>query len=131
MRVYRLLAGLFTGIYFLILTRGAFGAYFTPDDTMNLYRSWFFPLSALVKANLLFWQTSDFYRPLPSAWYRIVYFLAGFHPLAFHVSNLIFLGANIFLTYAVARRLSDSREIGLLASLLASYHTNFAFLYFD
>jgi hypothetical protein len=98
---------------------------------MNLYRSWSFPLGSLVRANLLFWQTSDFYRPLPSVWYRSIYFFAGYHALPFHVANLLILAANIFLTYAVARRLSDSREVGALAALLGCYHTSFASLYFD
>jgi len=49
----------------------------------------------------------------------------------FHVAILIVLAANIWLTYAVSRRLTDSREIGVLAALLVSYHPAFGWLYFD
>src|SRR5205085_568762 len=48
-----------------------------------------------------------------------------------HAIHLFILLANIFLTYAVARRLSDSREVGALAALLGCYHSSFAPLYFD
>ena len=46
---------------------------------MNLYRSWYFPLAALFKANILFFLPSDFIRPMGSVWYRAIYFFAGFH----------------------------------------------------
>src|SRR5689334_9417765 len=131
MRRSRLAAGLLIPVYFLLLTRGALDAAFSPDDTMNLYRSWSLPLPLLVRANLLFWESSMFYRPLPSAWYRTIYHFAGFHPRAFHAANLAILTANILLTYAAARRLSGSREVGFFAALLGSYHPNFAHLYFD
>ena len=127
----RALAALAIGVYFFRLVRPALHAAFSPDDTMNLYRAWSFPLGALVKANLLFFQNSVFYRPIGAAWYRAIYHFAGFHPAAFHIADLLFLAANTFLAYAVARRLSDSRETGMLAALLGCYHTKFAGLYFD
>jgi hypothetical protein len=43
-------------LYFSVLTRGSLTANFSPDDTMNLHRSWVFPLKLLVRANLLFWE---------------------------------------------------------------------------
>src|SRR5579871_1363705 len=131
MRGLRLLAGLLIGVYFFLLTRAALDGWFTPDDTTNLYRAWSFPPGWLVRANLLFWETSPFYRPIPAVWYRSLYSLAGLRPLPFHVTNLIILGGNIFLTYAVARRLSESREVGALTALLGCYHPGFANLYFD
>jgi hypothetical protein len=118
-------------LYFFVLTRGTLTANFTPDDMMNLYRSWSFPLKLLVRANLLFWETSEFYRPMGSVWYRSIYWFAGFHPMPFHVVLLVILTANILLTYAVARRLSGSAEVGLITALLGCYHTSFANLYFD
>jgi hypothetical protein len=48
-----LLAGLLVGLYFFLLTRGALNASLSPDDTMNLYRSWSLSLYLLVRANLL------------------------------------------------------------------------------
>ena len=119
------------GVYFLSLTSPSLGVYFTPDDLMNLYRAWVFPAGQLIKANLLFFLTSDFGRPMGEAWYRTVFHFAGFNPFWFHAANLPILLVNIFLTYAVARRLSGSGEIGAVAVLLGSYTTRLGFLYFD
>ena len=129
--ILALLAASFIGVYFLSLTREALHAYFALDDSGNLFRAWYFPLPSLVRANLLFFLTSPFNRPMGSAWYRSIFFFAGYNPVPFHVANLIILLANVWLTYAVARRLSGSREAGALAALLIAYHPRFAYLYFD
>jgi hypothetical protein len=117
--------------YFAVLTKAAFLSYFNPDACMNIYRSWSFPASWLVKANLLFFLNSDFYRPMGSVWYLGIFGLAGFNPVPFIVLNLLVLAANIWLTYSVCRRLTGSREAGALAALLIAYHGGFAPLYFD
>jgi hypothetical protein len=130
-RAWSLLSASLLAAYFLAYTRDAWHSYFSDDDVTNLYRSWIFPLGALFKANVLFFLNSPFFRPLASAWYRVIFFFAGFHPLPFHVANLLILGGNIWLTYCLARRLAGSREVGLAAALLISYHPNFGSLYFD
>lgn len=98
---------------------------------MNLYRSWESPVLELVKANLLFFWASPFYRPFVSVWYRVVFYFAGFNPYPFHATELMILLVNIFLTYSVYRRLSGSREIAAAATLLGSYYTRINWLYFD
>ena len=85
-------------VYFISLTSPSLHVYFTPDDLMNLHRSWVFPASQLVKANLLFFLNSDFIRPMGSVWYRTVFHFAGFNAFWFHAANLVVLLANIFLT---------------------------------
>ncbi|MGD0048246.1 MAG: hypothetical protein ABSE42_14680 [Bryobacteraceae bacterium] len=117
--------------YFFRLTRASLHVYFTPDDLMNLYRSWIFPAGHLLKANLLFFLNSDFGRPMASLWYRAIVESAGFHSFWFHASNLAILAANIWLTYAVARRLAGSREIAALTALAMAYQQRLAWLYFD
>jgi len=112
---------LLLAVYFFRLTRASLHVYFTPDDLMNLYRSWIFSAGRLLKANLLFFLNSDFGRPMGSLWYRVIIDFAGFDPLWFHASNLGILAANIWLTYVVARRLAGSREI---AALTASAEKN-------
>ena len=44
------LAALFIGAYFIVLTKDAVLSYFSPDDCMNIYRSWANSAAALVKA---------------------------------------------------------------------------------
>jgi hypothetical protein len=130
-RVVDILAALALAVYFFRLSRGSLHGFLSPDDITNLYRSCSHPLGLLVRANLLFYEASAFYRPLPSAWYRVTFHFAGLNPLPYHAMNLLILGANMFLTYAVARGLSGSRETGWLATLFASYHRQFNGLYFD
>src|ERR1019366_3667708 len=38
-------------VYFFRLTRASLHVYFTPDDLMNLYRSWIYSAGLLIKAN--------------------------------------------------------------------------------
>ncbi len=118
-------------VYFFRLTRPALRSGFSPDDCMNLYRAWYFPLSALARANLLFFLPSDFFRPFGEAWYRAIYFFAGFRPAPFHAVEMALLVANIFLVYALARRLAGSRFAGLTAALLFAYQERWTPLYFD
>jgi hypothetical protein len=119
------------GAYFFRLTRPSLHVYFTGDDLMNLYRSWYFSAGQLVKANLLFFLNSDFLRPMGSVWYRAIFDCAGFHPFWFHACNLAMLAANIWLTYVVARRLAGSREIAALTALAMAYQQRLGALYFD
>jgi hypothetical protein len=130
-RILPLLAASFIAIYFLALVHDARHAYFTLDDVANLYRAWYYPLGALVKANFLFFLTTPFLRALGSAWYRLIFYFGGFNPVPFHVANVLILAANLGLTYAVSRRLSGSREVGALTALLFAYHPRFAYIYFD
>jgi hypothetical protein len=122
---------LLLAVYFFRLTRSSLHIYFTGDDMMNLYRSWVFSHGHLFDANLLFFLTSDFIRPMGSVWYRAIIDLAGFHPFWFHASNLAILAVNIWLTYVVACRLSGSREIAALTALALAYQQRLAWLYFD
>ena len=124
-------AALLISAHFFLLVRPSLGAFFTRDDLMNLYRSWSFPAALLVKANVLFFWASPFYRPLPSLWYRVVFHFAGFHALPFHSVYLLGFLPNLLLTYSLVRRLSGSREVASVATLLGSYHHSMAALYFD
>src|SRR5881394_2262048 len=119
--ISRSAAAVALGVYFFRLTRSSLHLALSPDDITNIYRSVTYPLSLLARVNLLFFETSPFYRPFASAWYRAIFYFAGTNPLPYHVFNLAMLAANAFLTYAVARRLSGSRETGWLAALLACY----------
>src|SRR5208283_1854227 len=85
------LSTLLIGTYFISLTHDATWSYFDPDSSTNLYRSWSSPLSSLIRANLLFFLSSQFYRPMGCVWHRVVFYFAGFNPLPFDVTDLVFL----------------------------------------
>ena len=126
-----LAAALAIAIYFFVHTKDALHSYFSPDDFMNLYRAWGNPLSGLIKANIFFFESTRYFRPMGLAWYRSIFDIWGFNPVAFHAVNLAIICVNIWLTYAVARRLAGSRESGALAALLFSVHASMALIYFD
>ena len=130
-RVLFVLASCAVAVYFLALTHKALQGYFSTDDSMNLYVSWYPSLASLIKANFVFFLNSPFYRPMGAAWYRVMFFFAGYRPEAFHAVNLVILMINVWLVYELASRLSDSRETGALAALLIAYQPAFTGLYFD
>jgi hypothetical protein len=125
------LAAVALGVYIFRLTRSSLHVAFSPDDITNIYRAYSYPIGMLVRANLLFFETSPFFRPFTCAWYLTIFHFAGTNPVPYHVINLLVMAANAFLTYSMARRLSGSRETGWLAALLAAYHLHFNGLYFD
>jgi hypothetical protein len=130
-RVLAVLAALLIATYFFRLTRPALHNYYTADDYQNLWRAWFFPLRDLIKANFLFFGTSVFIRPMVSNWCRVILWFSGMNPYWLRAANLAVLMGNILLTYALARRLSASREIAVVAALLFSYSRPMNYLYFD
>ncbi|HYL35913.1 MAG TPA: hypothetical protein VEV17_08385 [Bryobacteraceae bacterium] len=129
--VLSIVTALFVAAYFFWFTKDTLHSYFDPDDCMTMYRAWSNSAGALLKANLLFFLNSPFYRPMTCVWYRLVYDYAGFNPVAFHAASMALLAANVWFTYCAARRLSGSREAGALAALLISYHGRFASLNYD
>jgi hypothetical protein len=122
-------AALFIGGYFLWLAGSGLRGYFSGDDLMNLGQAAATPVWTLVKQNILFF--SGGYRPMGAAWYRLVYALAGFEPFPFHAAAFVLLGTNLLLTYSIARRLSGSRQVGAITTLLVTYHPHFPGLYYD
>ncbi len=122
--------GFIIAAYFLALTWDALHSYFSLDDLMNLSLAWGLPLRDLLRATLLFWQNSEIYRPLGGLWYRTIFHFAGFNPLPFHLANLVVLGANIWITYALVARLA-SREAAAIAAIFVAFHSRFASLYLD
>ena len=120
---------LFLAAWFLGLAGGGLFAWFSGDDLMNLYGAWSTPAWRLAADCVAF--SSAAFRPLGALWYRAVFALAGFDPLAFHAAAFAILFANIALTYALARQLTGRRETAAVAALLASYNARFVNLYYD
>jgi hypothetical protein len=115
------LAALVIGGIFLAFAGDGIGAYFTPDDMMNLYVSW----SATPTALLL----ND--RPLGALIYRVMFQCFWLNPLPYRIVCIALLLANLALLYQFCRRLTGSREIGALACLLGAYHAHLADLYYS
>jgi hypothetical protein len=130
-RLLSLAGALLLAGYYVALVWPGFRVYFSPDDTMNLYKPWSLPLRELILANLLFFRSSAIFRPLASAWYATIFHFAGFNPRPFHIAYTAIFLLNIFWTYSVARRLSGSREAGAATALLGSYYHALTTLFLD
>ena len=115
--------------YFFFFTDGGLRTGFTHDDLMNLWHSWQDPLPHILKENLLFFLYPLAYRPMGTLFYHVFFNAFGLDPLPYRICLLAFLLVNIYLVYAFARRISQSREIGAVTALLHSYHIGFVSLY--
>jgi hypothetical protein len=94
---------------------------FTPDDMMNLYGAWSgSPMDLLLG-----------HRPFGALVYRGLFTLFGLNPLPFRVLCLGLLLANLALLYAFCLRLTNSREVAVLACLLGAYHSRLLDLYYN
>jgi hypothetical protein len=126
-----LLAGIFIAGYFCYQARFSLRAEFTHDDLMNCWRAVFDPLATHLRDCVVFFRFSDSYRPFPELVYRAAFRLSGFNLFPLRVLLLVVMGLNILLTYSFTRRLTHSREVGVLAALLGSYHGNLTVFYFN
>jgi hypothetical protein len=112
--------GIFLALYFVGQTWRALFVDFTEDDLMNMYAAWVMPLPKLLIGNLT--PFTPVYRPLGSAFYRLMYDAAGLNPLAFRVAAYSLLILNIWLVYRVIQAVTQSTGIAVLGALLFSYH---------
>lgn len=108
------------GLFFVFAGDGI-GAYFTPDDMMNLYRAWSASPAGLLGQD----------RPLGQALYRALFSLAGLHPVPFRLAAFALLLGNLALLYRFCARLAGSPETAALACLLGAYHAHLADLYYS
>lgn len=121
--------GLFLIGYLFWFAGGGLWARFTGDDLMNLNFHLKPSFAGLLLSNLTYWSTA--YRPLGGIVYVAIYRLLGFHSMPFRVVCFALLLGNLWLLYRVCLRLSQRREIALLAALLMSYHAWLVNLYYS
>ncbi|MCC7176474.1 MAG: glycosyltransferase family 39 protein [Bryobacterales bacterium] len=124
-------AVVFIGWYFFHNAGLGLRAKFTQDDLMNMYRSMETGYTVLLQDSIFFWRPSRVYRPFGELLYKVSLDLFGLDLWALSIARYLALCANLVLLYLLARRLSGSRETGLLAALLFSYHPGFSVLYYN
>lgn len=115
--------------YFFYFAGPGLTADMTEDDLMNLWGSWVQPMSQHLRDILLFFRPSTRYRPVGSVFYWLMFEAFGFQALPYRIACYALMLLNIWLAYAIARRLTGSRECGALAALLFGYHGQFWPLY--
>ncbi len=120
----RLLAALAVAGLLLGFAGPGLRAGFTNDDLMNTYRAWRPPATDHVRDTVMFWRHSDSYRPAGSLFYRVLFESFGLNPLPYRIACYGLLLLNLWLAYAVLRRLADAGT-GAVAVLLLAYHGQF------
>jgi hypothetical protein len=123
---------LLLSIYFAVFAADGLGAYFTPDDggnLVNMHEYWEHSLGDMAGSALR--VVTAAYRPLGGIYYLALYRLAGFHPLPFRAVCLSLMLANLFLAFALLRRLSGSLEAALLGALLLAHHPALLWLFYS
>lgn len=120
---------IFLVAYFFWFAGGGLQARFTGDDLMNLNFHLTPSFGHLLLSNLTYWSTA--YRPMGGIVYVAVYRLAGFHTVAFRAVCFALLLMNLWLMFRVSLRLTERREVALLATLLVAYHAWLVNLYYS
>jgi hypothetical protein len=100
-------------------TRDGLESYFSGDDLMNIYLAWQKPLLRLAGENLLFFSPG--YRPFGNLVYRLLFEMAGFHPLPFRIACFALLFLNLYLAYRTAAAIGGI-ETALLTVLFSCYN---------
>ena len=121
-------AGILVAIYFWKFTHVSLRTSFGDDDLMNLFFAWREPFLEIIKANLFI--PTNVIRPFGALFYATFYHLFGLDGLPFRVFCYAVLWCNVLLTYVFVRRLTGSREIGLIAVLLHCYQANYFPMYY-
>src|ERR1700730_14422024 len=113
---------------FYYFARPGLSYYFTDDDIMNLRRAWPVPTRDLLRQVFTF--DPQGYRTVGLLFYRLMFSLAGLHPRPFHWVCFAFLVVNLALLFLLAKTLTNSAEIALLATLIGCFHSRMDGLYF-
>ncbi len=127
-RAPALAISIFILIWLLIQAKKELFVYYSADDIMNMYWAWTEPIGKLIAANLApFTAVSN--RPLGAAVYRSSMAIFGLHPLPMRILVYLLLLFNAWIVYRLARQLTGSAEIGVLAALFMSFHKRLFELY--
>jgi protein O-mannosyl-transferase len=123
-----------TALHLLILTAVSLALYadalrndFVSDDTSQLVRNPlirnYHNIPKLFSINgwsFLHANVSNFYRPVQMLFYMGEYYLAGLHPWAFHLGNLLVNTAAVLAAYFLVRALADEK-LALWAALFFAF----------
>jgi hypothetical protein len=111
----------------LWFTRDGLASFFSGDDLMNIYLAWQKPMQRLAWENVIFFSPG--YRPLGNLVYRLLFELAGFHPLPFRLACFALLLLNLYLAWRAAAAVAGD-EAAALTVLFACYNVGVV-LYHD
>jgi hypothetical protein len=123
-----IIAVLAFAVYYWRFTHVSLYTGFSQDDLMNLYFAWREPWGDILKAN--FFSPTGTFRPFGTLFYRSVLELFGYEALPFRLICYVLLWVNVPVAYWFVKRVTGSREVGLIAALLHCVHANYFPLYY-
>jgi hypothetical protein len=97
------------------------------DDVMNLTFAWEPTLRELLLAVPN--PATHIYRPTGALLYRLIFDAAGLNSFAFRNVFYAILCLNLLLVYLLARKVSESAEVGALSALLFAFHGRLSGIY--
>jgi len=116
-------------IYSALLAKGALRAHFANDDPMNMGWAWRDGLVVLARQCATFWSTA--YRPMAQLFYETIYKVWGLNPLPYRIVILALVISNVYLSWRLAKLLTDSSAVAFLTSVLVTAHPKMVDLYYQ
>ncbi|MBI2687297.1 MAG: hypothetical protein HYX27_13340 [Acidobacteria bacterium] len=110
---HRLLVGV--GVYLFALTYSCLYNYFDTDDMMNLYGAWH--------------RFGDQVRPAGAIFYRTIFDVAGFQPLAFHIAGFVLIFFNLYLFSRLLNHFAGNRIAATAALLFGCFQGSMWMIY--
>ena len=128
-RLSRIMGALLLAAFFYAFQKRVLKAHFGPDEMMNIYGVWWPPLWKVILADFAFW--SKFVRPMAGLYYLPLFHFFKLNPVPYSVVRIAMLGVNTILFYKLARAITASWWVAVLASFPVAYQANLGNLAFD
>jgi hypothetical protein len=128
-RFTRIAAAALLAAFFWAFQGRALKSHFGPDEMMNIYGYWQPPLWKVLLANVSFWGT--FVRPMAALYYLPLFHLFKLNPVPYTWVRIALLALNAVLFYKLAREISGSWWVAVLASFPVAYQAHLGNLSFD
>jgi hypothetical protein len=116
-------------VFFVVFHARVVRVHFGSDEMMNLYGYWHPPLGKVVAAYFAPWI--DLVRPMGAIYYLPLYRLFGLNPYPFSLVRLAFLFVNTIVFFLLAKQLTRSWWIAMLASFPVAYQSTIGNLHYD
>jgi hypothetical protein len=129
LKLARVVGALLIAVFFYAFQKRVLKAHFGPDEMMNIYGYWFPPLWKVLLSDLFFW--SKFIRPMAGIYYLPLFHFFKLNPVPYSVMRIAMLGVNTIIFYKLARAVSGSWWVAVLASFPVAYQANLGNLAFD
>jgi hypothetical protein len=129
LKLSRVVGALLIAAFFYAFQKRVLKAHFGPDEMMNIYGYWSPPLWKVLLSDLLFW--SKFVRPMAGLYYLPLFHFFKLDPVPYSIVRIAMLGVNTIIFYKLARAVSGSWWVAVLASFPVAYQAHLGNLAFN